>query len=406
MYISQLGQDKFIDEFFKKKENLTFLDVGAHDGVTISNTFFLEKNRNWNGICIEAQPIEFEKLKKNRNCVCVNVAVSNFEGETDFTYVEGYANMLSGISDEYNKTHIDRIKGEVNHYGGKINTIKVPVKKLQTILDEHNIVDIDFCSIDTEGSEFNIIQSIDFDKTNIKVFIIENNYKETNVQEFLEKKGYQLYRKLEWDDIFIKKIIMYQYGDRDAWPGDYLRYDYNLNENSIVIDLGCYIGSFTENIYNKFNCYVYSFEPIKRYYDICLDKFQHISNIKVYNTGLSNENKKVDFTIGGESSSMYSNVDKPEIGVSLIKIDDFLKQQNIQKVDLLKMNIEGGEYDLLEYIISNNIAHLFENIQVQFHTNIFDGWEEKYSLIINNLPKTHHLTYKYEFKFENWKLNK
>jgi len=110
MYISQLGQDKFIDEFFEKKENLTFLDVGAHDGATISNTFFLEKTRNWNGICIEAQPTIFEKLRVNRNCICVNVAVSNFEGETDFTYVEGYANMLSGISDEYNKTHIDRIK--------------------------------------------------------------------------------------------------------------------------------------------------------------------------------------------------------------------------------------------------------------------------------------------------------
>ena len=205
MYISQLGQDKFIDEFFEKKENLTFLDVGAHDGVTISNTFFLEKTRNWNGICIEAQPTIFEKLRDNRNCICVNVAVSNFEGETDFTYVEGYANMLSGISDEYNKTHIDRIKGEVNHYGGEINTIKVPVKKLQTILDEHNMVDIDFCTIDTEGSEFNIVQSIDFARTNIKVFIIENNYKETNIQEYLEIKGYQLYKKLEWDDIFTKK---------------------------------------------------------------------------------------------------------------------------------------------------------------------------------------------------------
>ena len=51
-------------------------------------------------MCIEAQPSEFEKLQSNRNCICVNVAVSNFEGETDFTYVEGYANMLSGISDD------------------------------------------------------------------------------------------------------------------------------------------------------------------------------------------------------------------------------------------------------------------------------------------------------------------
>jgi FkbM family methyltransferase len=204
MYVSQLGQDRFIDEYFGQKENLTFLDIGAHDGVTISNTVFLEKHRIWNGMCIEAQPSEFEKLQSNRNCICVNVAVSNFEGETDFIYVEGYANMLSGISDDYNKTHMERIKGEVNHYGGKINTIKVPVKRLQTVLEEHNMLNIDFCSIDTEGSEFNIVQSIDFDKTNIKVFIIENNYKETNIQEYLETKGYSLYKKLEWDDIFIK----------------------------------------------------------------------------------------------------------------------------------------------------------------------------------------------------------
>jgi len=175
--------------------------------VTISNTFFLEKTRNWKGVCIEAQPTEFEKLKKNRSSICVNVAVSNFDGETKFTCVEGYANMLSGISNEYNDTHIGRIEGEVNHYGGKISEITVPVRTLQSILDEHNLTDIDFCSIDTEGSEYNIVQSIDFEKTNIKVFIIENNYKETNIQEYLETKGYFLYKKIEWDDVFVKKEL-------------------------------------------------------------------------------------------------------------------------------------------------------------------------------------------------------
>lgn len=204
MYLSQLGQDRFVDEFFGYKENLNFLDVGAHDGITISNTFFLEKNRNWKGICIEPQPSEFEKLLINRNCICVNVAISNYEGETDFTFVEGYANMLSGISDEYNSFHRERISGEVHHYGGDIKTIKVRVKKLQTILDENNFHDIDFCSIDTEGSEFNIVKSIDFEKSNIKMFIIENNYKQTDIQEFLQTKGYSLHKKLEWDDIFIK----------------------------------------------------------------------------------------------------------------------------------------------------------------------------------------------------------
>jgi len=205
MYNSQLGQDKFIDEYFDKKEGLTFLDIGAHDGVSISNTFFLEKERKWKGICVEAQPSEFQKLKSNRNCTCVNVAVSDYNGETDFIYVEGYANMLSGISDDYNLSHMQRIRNEVSTYGGAINTIKVPVRTLQSILDEHNTHEIDFCSIDTEGSEFNIIKSIDFDKTEIKVFIIENNYGEKNIEEFLVEKGYYLYKKIEWDDVFVKK---------------------------------------------------------------------------------------------------------------------------------------------------------------------------------------------------------
>jgi FkbM family methyltransferase len=207
MYNSQIGQDKFIDEFFEKKEGLTFLDIGAHDGVSISNTYFLEKQRNWNGICVEAQPLEFQKLKSNRNCICVNVAVSDYNGETDFICVEGYANMLSGISADYNPSHMHRIENEVKTYGGTINTIKVPVKTLQSILDEHNIQKIDFCSIDTEGSEFNIIKSIDFDKTEIKVFIIENNYRENTIEKYLVEKGYYLYKKIEWDDVFVKKIM-------------------------------------------------------------------------------------------------------------------------------------------------------------------------------------------------------
>jgi FkbM family methyltransferase len=108
-YHSQLGQDKFVDDFFNQQENLVFLDIGAHDGITLSNTYFLEKERNWKGICVEPQPKEFLKLTENRTCVCVNVAVSDFEGETEFTCVDGYANMLSGISSAYDQRHLDRL---------------------------------------------------------------------------------------------------------------------------------------------------------------------------------------------------------------------------------------------------------------------------------------------------------
>ena len=203
-YYSQLGQDKFVDEYLQLKENGVFIEIGAHDGRCCSNTLFFEESRNWKGICIEPGPLEFQKLTENRKSININACVSDYDGESEFTYIEGYSMMLSGLSESYNSSHESRITNEVNHYGGNINRMKMPVYKLQTILEKHNILDIDYCSIDTEGSEFNIIKSIDFDKVNIKIFSIENNYNDTQIKDYLETKGYILYKKIQWDDIFIK----------------------------------------------------------------------------------------------------------------------------------------------------------------------------------------------------------
>lgn len=203
-YYSQLGQDKFIDEYLNEKQNGFFIEIGAHDGVSCSNTLFFEEFRNWKGICIEPGTEEFEKLSKNRKSINIKACISDYDGESEYTYIEGYSMMLSGLSESYNFSHQNRISNEISHYGGKVNKIKMPVYRLQSILNEHNITDVDYCSIDTEGSEFNIVKSIDFEKTNIKIFSIENNYGDTEIKDFLESKGYTLYKKIQWDDIFIK----------------------------------------------------------------------------------------------------------------------------------------------------------------------------------------------------------
>jgi FkbM family methyltransferase len=203
-YHSQLGQDSFVDEFFKGKHNGVFIDIGAHDGVSCSNTLFLEKERAWTGVCIEPGLEEFKKLKESRSAVCMDCAISNKNGDDEFVYIEGYANMLSGLKSGHNTQHTERINREVAQYGGKINNIKVYTRTLQSILEENNISEVDYCSIDTEGSEFDIIKSIDFSKVNIKLFSIENNYGSTDIQQYLEQQGYCLYTKLQWDDIFVK----------------------------------------------------------------------------------------------------------------------------------------------------------------------------------------------------------
>ena len=84
-YYSQLGQDKWvINEVFKGKKDGFFLDVGSADGVFISNTYALEKHLNWHGICVEANPIYYDHLVKNRDCICINHCLDSEEHEVEF----------------------------------------------------------------------------------------------------------------------------------------------------------------------------------------------------------------------------------------------------------------------------------------------------------------------------------
>ena len=85
-------------------------------------------------------------------------------------------------------------------------------------------------------------------------------------------------------------------------------------------------------------------------------------------------------------------------------ITDFIKINKINHVDLIKINIEGGEYEVLETLLNNNMISIFKNIQVQFHDFIVENAKERMNAIQKKIALTHELTYQYEFVWENWKL--
>ena len=205
-YYSQIGQDKYINEkIFRGMENGFFVDIGAHDGITFSNSYFFENHKNWKGICVEPLPEVFELLKKNRQSICVEGAVSTEDGYQEFLRVQGLTRteMLSGLVNKYNTQHKGRINQEIQKFGGNSKIIKVKTFTLQSILDRHNITEIDLCSIDTEGAEMAVIQSIDFNKVKIECIVTENNYGEKNVEEYLKLQGFRLVEKLDFDDIYL-----------------------------------------------------------------------------------------------------------------------------------------------------------------------------------------------------------
>ena len=97
-FCSQAGQDRFIAEhLFAKRSGGVFVDIGAHDGVTGSNTLYFEKYLNWAGLCIEAAPAHFDTLAGHRSVACVNLAVADFEGEDRFFEVTEGLHQMSGL---------------------------------------------------------------------------------------------------------------------------------------------------------------------------------------------------------------------------------------------------------------------------------------------------------------------
>jgi FkbM family methyltransferase len=203
-HFSQYQQDRLIDFFFNAKNNGVFLDIGAHDGISFSNTYFLEKERHWKGICIEPIPSVFEKLKENRNCIVENCCISDVNGNVTFREVTG-PDMLSGIVDFFDETHLIRIENEIKMFpDGGYKDISVNSYNINDLLEKYNCYSIDYCSIDTEGVEYQIVKSIDFERFKIKAFSIENNNKDNTIRLYLKANGYICIPSIIDDFFFLK----------------------------------------------------------------------------------------------------------------------------------------------------------------------------------------------------------
>ncbi len=198
-YYSQYSQDRFLDSHvFKGMKGGSFIEMGADDGVSGSNTLFFERERGWKGLCIEPRRSAFDKLTKNRSCICENVCVSNEDGTKKFLEIEDVGGQLSGLLDKYDPEHIERIQAE----GGATKTLEVDCVRLNSLLEKHGMKTVDYFSLDVEGGELGILQAIDFSKVKINCISVENNYGDPEVRRFLKSKGYRRLTQLKIDEIY------------------------------------------------------------------------------------------------------------------------------------------------------------------------------------------------------------
>lgn len=184
--------------------------------------------------------------------------------------------------------------------------------------------------------------------------------------------------------------------------GDYnLRLAYELKEDSLVYDIGGYLGDFASDIFSQHLCRVKIFEPVPDHAEYIKNRFTKNKKVEVFDFGLSSENTFGLISNASESSSLYDG--EKLLTVPLVSLQEFMESQN-DTVDLMKINIEGGEYDLLENTPMDVLSKT-KNIQVQFHIFVDNCIERMYE-IRKKLSKTHTCTYRYDFVWENWQLKK
>ena len=201
-YYSQFEQDKFVYEnFFKEKNNGYFVDIGAADGIKFSNSKFFEE-LGWRGVCVEPNPKAFEALQSCRTNKCAMKAISDKIGTDKFFQITNGPEQLSGLQNEFNQTGISRINECYNNDSDfDFEYIDVECDLFENIVEQ---TQIDFLSLDTEGNELKILQTIDFDKFDINVITVENNDYDNKFIDFLTPKGYKFLTRLGCDELYKK----------------------------------------------------------------------------------------------------------------------------------------------------------------------------------------------------------
>lgn len=191
--------------------------------------------------------------------------------------------------------------------------------------------------------------------------------------------------------------------------------EYPLTEKSVVMDIGGFRGTWAADLNGRYHPKMTVFEPSKEYSNHCKKRFANDKNVTVFNFGFSDKNELLTLTKQGINSSvfrggpgqtempdadLYGHVEHEEI--VLTDISEFLEGNEIENIDLLNINCEGGEFPILERLIETGQISIFDNIQIQFH-DFYPNASEIRSSIRDRLRLTHTETFCYPWIWESWK---
>jgi len=185
----------------------------------------------------------------------------------------------------------------------------------------------------------------------------------------------------------------------------HILHDADIDSNSVVVDVGAFTGSWAQHMVDRYDPVIYAFEPNPRSFELLQQKAVNNPKLQPKPYGLGAEDSSVDFTLNGLGSSMCdersSNSGMPRIKVDIAAIDRVWHELKLGHVDLMKINIEGAEFPLLDKMIKTDLLKKVDCFLIQFH-EWHPGAYGKHRRIREELSKTHRLEWDYYFVWEKW----
>lgn len=185
-----------------------------------------------------------------------------------------------------------------------------------------------------------------------------------------------------------------------------MRYEYNLNPDSVVIDCGGYEGRWAAGIHERYGCTVHVLEPVRKFYEQIWVRLRDYPKILIWRFGVGAEYGDAEFSIKGDMTGKYANNPDKET-VEIVSVDKLfdLEGEQPEMIDVLKLNIEGSEFDVVEKLIETGLINRVRNLQVQWH-DVVPNAQARYNGLQKELARTHRLTFDHGWVWQSWEINK
>lgn len=366
-FYAQFETDRHIAKYFPDKYDGICVDVGMAEPIGANNTYHFEQ-MGWKCLCIEPNPnyynmgVGVRKIVENVACSDKNSDDMMFE---IFTINGNNQGAISSLKRD------DRLIQSHAHMISKVEKIPVKVRTLDYILEQHpEITHIDFISIDTENTELDVLKGFDINRWRPKLMVIENNYDEPFIGEYLKQFGYKRAERVMVNDFYVKDEYTMFHGDiqqgqhvDQALRAYFPNYDYK----GVFIDVGAYEPVNISNSYHfeKNGWDVHCFEANTERIPELKSLRKNVYNYAIYDK----DEEEVKFNVvhgiwgGGSLTAGISAVELnhdymdhfgggirsiEQITVPQRTLNTVLDEIKIDNIDILSIDIQGGELKALQ----------------------------------------------------------